>query len=102
MTTNTRRLPLFPLNTVLFPGVSLPLQIFEERYKLMLRECMESGCPESVVAGGVRGVAAGDFPQVIVDAMEIVGKLAELVCVAAREGGVTMEEAHVTETDGSL
>ena len=42
MVTNTRRLPLFPLNTVLFPGASLPLQIFEERYKLMLRECMES------------------------------------------------------------
>jgi Lon protease-like protein len=35
-------LPLFPLNTVLFPNASLPLQIFEERYKLMLRECMES------------------------------------------------------------
>ena len=42
MTTFRRRLPLFPLNTVLFPNASLPLQIFEERYKLMLRECMES------------------------------------------------------------
>ena len=42
MSGNKRRLPLFPLNTVLFPGESLPLQIFEERYKLMLRECMES------------------------------------------------------------
>ena len=42
MTTRQRRLPLFPLNTVLFPNASLPLQIFEERYKLMLRECMES------------------------------------------------------------
>ena len=42
MTTSRRRLPLFPLNTVLFPNASLPLQIFEERYKLMLRECMES------------------------------------------------------------
>ena len=42
MSGHTRRLPLFPLNTVLFPGESLPLQIFEERYKLMLRECMES------------------------------------------------------------
>ena len=42
MTTRRRRLPLFPLNTVLFPNASLPLQIFEERYKLMLRECMES------------------------------------------------------------
>ena len=42
MTNSRRRLPLFPLNTVLFPNASLPLQIFEERYKLMLRECMES------------------------------------------------------------
>ena len=42
MTNSRRRLPLFPLNIVLFPNASLPLQIFEERYKLMLRECMES------------------------------------------------------------
>jgi Lon protease-like protein len=33
-------LPLFPLNTVLFPGMMLPLHIFEERYKLMIRQCM--------------------------------------------------------------
>ena len=42
MMTSQRRLPLFPLNTVLFPNAALPLQIFEPRYKLMLRECMES------------------------------------------------------------
>ena len=35
-----RVLPLFPLNTVLFPGAALPLQIFEERYKQMLQDCM--------------------------------------------------------------
>lgn len=35
------RLPLFPLNTVLFPGGSLPLRIFESRYKQMLRVCMD-------------------------------------------------------------
>lgn len=33
-----RDLPLFPLNTVLFPGANLPLQVFEERYKKMLRD----------------------------------------------------------------
>lgn len=38
---NTRELPIFPLNTVLFPGAVLPLQIFEERYKQMLEDCME-------------------------------------------------------------
>ena len=37
-----RELPLFPLNTVLFPQASIPLQIFEERYKMMLQECLDS------------------------------------------------------------
>ncbi len=49
MTSNHRKLPLFPLNTVLFPNASLPLQIFEERYKIMLRECMESDSKFGVV-----------------------------------------------------
>ena len=35
-----RNLPLFPLNTVLFPGLPLPLHIFEERYKLMIATCL--------------------------------------------------------------
>jgi Lon protease-like protein len=35
-------IPLFPLRTVLFPGMSLPLRIFEERYKTMVRELLSS------------------------------------------------------------
>ena len=35
-----RDLPLFPLRVVLFPGMRLPLHIFEERYKLMIGTCM--------------------------------------------------------------
>ena len=42
-------LPLFPLNTVLFPGMPLPLHIFEERYKRMIRLCMENTQPFGVV-----------------------------------------------------
>ena len=42
MTTRYRSLPLFPLNTVLFPNAQLPLQIFEERYKRMLSDIMDS------------------------------------------------------------
>jgi Lon protease-like protein len=34
-------LPLFPLELVLFPGQSLSLHIFEERYKEMIGECIE-------------------------------------------------------------
>jgi len=35
-------LPLFPLNVVLFPGMQLPLHIFEPRYRLMMRRCLEA------------------------------------------------------------
>ncbi len=35
------RLPLFPLNVVMFPNTSIPLQIFEERYKQMLKDCLD-------------------------------------------------------------
>jgi Lon protease-like protein len=34
-------LPLFPLHTVLFPGMPLPLHIFESRYKQMINFCLE-------------------------------------------------------------
>ncbi len=34
------RLPLFPLNLVLFPGEPLPLHIFEPRYREMLADCL--------------------------------------------------------------
>lgn len=34
-------LPIFPLNTVLFPGMPLPLHIFEARYKEMIGKCLE-------------------------------------------------------------
>jgi uncharacterized protein len=37
----TERLPLFPLGTVLFPGLLLPLHIFEERYRLLVRTLIE-------------------------------------------------------------
>ena len=40
MTDNARELPLFPLNTVLFPSLPLPLHVFEERYKLMIGTCV--------------------------------------------------------------
>ncbi|MEU1375692.1 LON peptidase substrate-binding domain-containing protein [Streptomyces triculaminicus] len=34
----TARLPIFPLNSVLFPGLVLPLNVFEQRYRTMMRE----------------------------------------------------------------
>ena len=38
----SERLPIFPLGTVLFPGLVLPLHIFEERYRSLVRELVAS------------------------------------------------------------
>ena len=45
----TERLPLFPLDLVLFPGMFLPLHIFEPRYRLLMRRCSERESPFGIV-----------------------------------------------------
>lgn len=42
-------LRLFPLQTVLFPGMRLPIHVFEDRYRLMIRECIEEDTPFGVL-----------------------------------------------------
>ena len=54
-------LPLFPLNTVLFPGMPLPLHIFEPRYKTLINECAREQKPFGVVlikSGAEMGASA--------------------------------------------
>jgi Lon protease-like protein len=41
--------PLFPLSVVLFPGMVLPLHIFEERYKTMIQNCLQGNQQFGVV-----------------------------------------------------
>jgi Lon protease-like protein len=55
------QVPLFPLNTVLFPGGPLPLRIFETRYIDMISRCMKTESPFGVLLirdGGETGAAA--------------------------------------------
>jgi hypothetical protein len=42
-------LPLFPLNTILFPGGLLPLKIFETRYLDMVSQCFRTGSDFGIV-----------------------------------------------------
>lgn len=44
-----RQLPLFPLHTVFFPGMTLPLHIFEPRYREMINRCVDERLPFGVV-----------------------------------------------------
>ena len=54
------RVPLFPLNTVLFPGGPLPLRVFEPRYIDMVKNCVRDDAPFGVLLireGGETGPA---------------------------------------------
>ena len=65
------RIPLFPLNVVLFPGAPLPLHIFEPRYRQMVKDCLEEKTEFGMLLSLPKGVAH-------------VGCTAEIVEVAKR------------------
>ncbi len=49
----TESLPLFPLNTVLFPGVSVPLHVFEDRYRALVHQLLRIEDPADRLFGSV-------------------------------------------------
>lgn len=65
------RIPLFPLDMVLFPGAALPLHVFEERYREMVSECIREN--------RAFGVVRSDGEQ-----MAIIGCTARIVRVVER------------------
>lgn len=70
-------IPLFPLHVVLAPGMVLPLHIFEERYRRMVRHCLDTGSPFGVVLiRRGREVARADRVRRV--AVARVGTLAEI------------------------
>ncbi|GAA3370292.1 LON peptidase substrate-binding domain-containing protein [Streptomyces sannanensis] len=105
----TARLPLFPLNSVLFPGLVLPLNVFEERYRAMMRDLLKTaddeprrfavvairdgrevapsapGLPEGT-ALPERGPAAGFGPDPI-QAFHQVGCIADAATIRERANG---------------
>jgi Lon protease-like protein len=51
------RIPLFPLNVVLFPGANLPLHIFEPRYREMVKTCLQEKSEFGMLLSMPNGVA---------------------------------------------
>jgi Lon protease-like protein len=78
----TYELPLFPLNTVLFPGMPLPLHVFEDRYKEMVQVCLDDTRPFGVVL--IRNGVAEGGP--LADPYEV-GCVADIVEVQRLEDG---------------
>ncbi|NNF03210.1 MAG: LON peptidase substrate-binding domain-containing protein [Rhodothermales bacterium] len=46
---SVKTVPLFPLGVVLYPGETLPLHIFEDRYHALVRHCLETESPFGIV-----------------------------------------------------
>src|ERR1700754_2017230 len=85
-------LPLFPLNTVLFPGGPLPLRIFEPRYVDMIRKCMREGAPFGVLlirsgkeVGDVSSAADVGTSARIVDFHQMPDGLLGIVCTGEQK-----------------
>ena len=72
-TVKVLRIPIFPLNTVLFPGGLLPLRVFEARYMDMTRDCLKREEPFGVCL--IREGSEVGAPAV----PETVGCLAEIL-----------------------
>jgi Lon protease-like protein len=75
-------MPMFPLGTVLFPGATLPLHVFEPRYRQMIGDCLATPEPEFGIALITRGSEVGGG-----DERSSVATVARLVQAAQFEDG---------------
>lgn len=72
------KLPLFPLDVVLFPGAPLPLHIFEDRYKELIGECLGQKTTFGIIRAQLEGLA-------------VIGCIARIVRVLERYGDGRMD-----------
>lgn len=89
--TATAELPLFPLNTVLFPGGPLPLRVFETRYIDMVRRCVRENLSFGIVrirtgqeVGAVTTTADIGTSARIADFYQLPDGLLGITCVGER------------------
>jgi hypothetical protein len=99
-------LPLFPLGLVLYPGVMLPLHIFEDRYRRLVQELLE--LPDGERRFGVVAIKAGrEVGTDGITALHDVGCSAELRYAEAYQDGrydiiaTGMTRFRLLEVDGS-
>ncbi|MGN6253078.1 MAG: LON peptidase substrate-binding domain-containing protein [Marmoricola sp.] len=81
------RLPLFPLNTVVFPGAVVPLHVFEERYRAMVADLQGISAAPDRVFGIVairEGYEVGEHGR---QSLQRVGTMLQLTEVAALPDG---------------
>ncbi len=80
MSANAIELPLFPLNVVLFPGMIIPLHIFEPRYRQMITDCDQQKSPFGMVLARPTSIPLQEEPS-------LVGTMAEIQQLERLEDG---------------
>ncbi len=98
MNHTTKKHALFPLNTVLFPGSILALQIFEQRYLTMVKNCMKQQVGFIVVLISV-GKEVGDAPQIY-----STGCYVEIIDWQSLPGGIlgiSVQAKYITQLSNS-
>jgi uncharacterized protein len=99
-------LPLFPLGTVLYPGLLLPLHIFEERYRRLVRDLLAGPAPRRF---GIVAIRKGRETGIDgISALHEIGCVATLRRVTEREDGrfdlvaIGTQRFRLAELDDSM
>ncbi|WP_435623003.1 LON peptidase substrate-binding domain-containing protein [Flagellimonas sp.] len=75
-------LPLFPLQSVFFPGETVPLHIFEERYKQLINDCRNEAVTFGIPVYINDSIAFGTEVQLVEVVNTYEGGEMDVVCVA--------------------
>ncbi len=78
----TMRLPMFPLQSVFFPGETVPLHIFEERYKQLIHDCREEAITFGIPVYIDKKIEYGTEVQLVEVVNSYEGGEMDVVCVA--------------------
>lgn len=81
------QIPLFPLSVVLFPGMMLPLHIFEERYKTMIKQCLATGQSFGVVLAKSKKAQAPGTTNLYLSDLYQIGTTARITAVENLDDG---------------
>lgn len=89
------RLPLFPLQSVFFPGETVPLHIFEERYKDLIRDCREEAITFGIPVYIYDSVAYGTEVQLVEVVTTYDNGEMDVTCVARQVFKITSFERQM-------
>ncbi|QCX00785.1 ATP-dependent protease [Aggregatimonas sangjinii] len=92
-------LPFFPLQSIFFPGETVPLHIFEERYKQLIRDCRKEALTFGIPVYINNGIAYGTEVQLVEVVTTYESGEMDVVCVARQ---VFKVETFENQLDGKL